>query len=77
MTAQVETQDVGGWIPTRPRAPIAAMYNSPGPCYLLPTLVGQQHHDYRSVHIKKPAWAFGVRHGNYQVGLIFVWLVGW
>ncbi|XP_076466436.1 ciliary microtubule associated protein 1A-like [Babylonia areolata] len=51
---------------TRPRGPIAAMYSSPGPCYQLPTLVGQKDHDYRSVHNKNPAWAFGVRHGKFR-----------
>ncbi|CAL1542956.1 unnamed protein product [Lymnaea stagnalis] len=66
MTAQVETKDVGGWVPTKPRGPIAAMYNSPGPCYALPTLVGQPGHDFRSVHQKKPAWVFGIRHGKFQ-----------
>uniref|UniRef100_A0A0B7BE80 Outer dense fiber protein 3 n=1 Tax=Arion vulgaris TaxID=1028688 RepID=A0A0B7BE80_9EUPU len=66
MTAAVQTKDVGGWVPTKPRAPIAAMYNSPGPCYMLPTLVGQPNHDFRSVHVKKPAWPFGVRHGKSQ-----------
>ncbi|XP_059141490.1 outer dense fiber protein 3-like [Physella acuta] len=66
MTAEVQTKDVGGWVPTRPRGPIAAMYNSPGPCYGLPTLVGQPGHDFRSVHPKKPAWVFGIRHGKFQ-----------
>ena len=38
---------------TKPRKPIAAMYNSPGPCvYGLPTLVGREKHDPRSVHSK-------------------------
>jgi hypothetical protein len=49
---------------TKPRGPIAAMYSSPGPCYGLPTLVGQQHHDPRSVHGKGPAYPFGIRHGQ-------------
>lgn len=71
MTAQVETKDVGGWVPTKPRGPIAAMYNSPGPCYALPTLVGQPGHDFRSVHNKKPAWVFGIRHGKFQVRVEF------
>ncbi|KAK3770859.1 hypothetical protein RRG08_036459 [Elysia crispata] len=65
MATGVETKDVGGWIPTRPRGPIAAMYNSPGPCYLLPTLVGQPNHDMRSVHQRKPAWIFGNKHGKF------------
>lgn len=51
---------------TRPRAPIAAMYSSPGPCYDLPRLVGQRSHDPRSVHYKGPAWAFGIRHGKFR-----------
>lgn len=67
MTTQVQTKDVGGFVYTRPRGPIAAMYNSPGPCYSLPTLVGQPNHDFRSVHVKKPAWVFGIRHGKFQV----------
>lgn len=47
---------------TKPRAPIAAMYGSPGPCYALPTLVGQPQHDPRSVHARAPAYQFGVPH---------------
>lgn len=47
---------------TRPRGPIAAMYGSPGPCYALPTLVGQPQHDPRSVHARAPAYAFGMPH---------------
>jgi len=47
---------------TKPRGPIAAMYSSPGPCYGLPGLVGQQHHDPRSSHCRGPAYPFGVRH---------------
>ena len=62
-----ENKDVGGYVPTRPRCPIAAMYNSPGPCYSLPGLVGQPQHDTRSVHRKYPAWAFGIRHGKLKV----------
>ncbi|KAL8606764.1 hypothetical protein ACOMHN_049593 [Nucella lapillus] len=50
---------------TRPRGPIAAMHSSPGPCYQLPGLVGQKDHDFRSVHYKGPAWAFGTRHGKF------------
>ena len=50
---------------TEPRAPIAAMYGSPGPSgYSLPGLVGQSTHDPRSVHFKGPAYAFGVKHGK-------------
>ncbi|XP_060072852.1 outer dense fiber protein 3-like [Ylistrum balloti] len=51
---------------TKPRGPIAAMYSSPGPCYGLPGLVGQSHHDPRSLHNKGPAYPFGVRHGKFQ-----------
>ncbi|XP_052088817.1 outer dense fiber protein 3-B-like [Mytilus californianus] len=51
---------------TKPRAPIAAMYSSPGPCYGLPGLVGQKTHDPRSVHNKGPAYPFGVRHGKFK-----------
>ena len=48
---------------TIPRGPIAAMYTSPGPCYGLPGLCGhiQQTHDPRSVHLKKPAYTFGLK----------------
>ncbi|KAK7497391.1 hypothetical protein BaRGS_00011435 [Batillaria attramentaria] len=48
---------------TKPRRPIAAMYASPGPCYGLPGLTGQNDHDPRSVHFKKPAYSFGSRTG--------------
>ncbi|KAK6177879.1 hypothetical protein SNE40_012754 [Patella caerulea] len=51
---------------TKPRTAIAAMYNSPGPCYGLPSLIGQSTHDPRSSHIKKPAYSFGVRHGRFR-----------
>ena len=49
--------------PTVPKGPIAAMYSSPGPCYQLPTLVGQQGHDSRSTHQRAPSYQFGIRHG--------------
>jgi hypothetical protein len=49
---------------TKPRGPVAAMYSGPGPVYALPTLVGQTHHDPRSVHSRGPAYPFGLRHGN-------------
>ncbi|XP_076444556.1 ciliary microtubule associated protein 1A-like [Babylonia areolata] len=62
----VQTKDVGGYNYTRPRQPIAAMFNSPGPCYGLPGLVGQRGHDTRSVHQKYPAWAFGIKHGKFR-----------
>lgn len=61
---QQENKDVGNFVRTRPRMPIAAMYNSPGPCYALPPLVGQPNHDSRSEHTKKPAWIFGIKHGR-------------
>ena len=51
---------------TKPRAPIAAMYSSPGPCYALPGLVGQNNHDPRSVHNRGPSYPFGVRHGKWR-----------
>jgi len=51
---------------TKPRGPIAAMYSSPGPCYGLPTLIGQQTHDPRSVHNKFPSYSFGIRHGKFK-----------
>ena len=73
--------------PTKPRAPIMAMFGSPGPCYALPGLVGtsrepdntderqnkakhykslNHRHDPRSVHIKGPAYSFGIKHGQYR-----------
>ena len=51
---------------TKPRAPIAAMYSSPGPCYGLPALTGDKTHDPRSSHYKQPAYSFGVRHGKFK-----------
>lgn len=72
MSATYETQhpggfkDVGGYNYTRPRQPIAAMFSSPGPCYGLPGLVGQQNHDTRSIHRKYPGWHFGIRHGKFR-----------
>jgi hypothetical protein len=51
---------------TKPRGPIAAMYSSPGPCYALPGLVGQPRHDPRSVHERRPAYQFGIKHGKLQ-----------
>jgi len=50
---------------TKPRAPIAAMYSSPGPCYALPGICGQKTHDPRSVHYKGPAYIFGIKHGKF------------
>ncbi|XP_025098559.1 outer dense fiber protein 3-like [Pomacea canaliculata] len=59
--------DVGGYKYTHPRTDIGAMFNSPGPgCYLLPDLVGEKHHDPRSVHNKNPGWSFGIRHGKFK-----------
>jgi len=50
---------------TRPKCPIAAQYNGPGPApYALPNLVGQPKHDYRSTKEKRPAWIFGIKHGK-------------
>lgn len=50
---------------TKPRGPIAAMYNSPGPMvYSLPTLVGSQTHDPRSEKPKLPSWSFGTKHAS-------------
>uniref|UniRef100_A0A1I8ISE8 Outer dense fiber protein 3-like n=1 Tax=Macrostomum lignano TaxID=282301 RepID=A0A1I8ISE8_9PLAT len=51
---------------TKPRGPVAAMYSSPGPKYGLPGLVGQPHHDPRSVHNRGPAYQFGMRHGKFS-----------
>ena len=51
---------------TKPRGPIAAMYHSPGPIYGLPGLVGHNTHDPRSVHDKRPAYSFGIRHGKFR-----------
>ena len=49
---------------TKPRGPLAATYSSPGPCYGLPGLVGQQHHDPRSLYCRGPAFVFGTRHSG-------------
>lgn len=46
---------------TKPRGPIAAMFNSPGPCYGLPTLVGHTTHDPRSTHVRGPQWTLAKR----------------
>ncbi|CAL8075593.1 unnamed protein product [Calicophoron daubneyi] len=51
---------------TKPRRPIAAMFNSPGPCYQLPGLTGYSNHDPRSVHNREASWSFGVRHGKFS-----------
>jgi len=52
--------------PTKPRGPIAAMYCSPGPCYALPSLMGNTSHDCRSTQPKAPAFQFGLRHKMYS-----------
>jgi len=49
---------------TVPRGPIAAHFNSPGPCYGLPGLMGQSKHDPRSVHRIGPSYPFGVKYGK-------------
>jgi len=49
---------------TKPRAPIAAMHASPGPCYGLPGLCGANAHDPRNVHAKMPSYSFGIKHGK-------------
>lgn len=50
----------------RPRVPIQAMFNSPGPMvYGLPVLCGARTHDPRSIHLKAPAWLFGIKHGRF------------
>lgn len=51
---------VGSWRPHRPRGPIAAMNNSPGPTYALPGATGMNNHDPRMQ--KGPAFSFGTRH---------------
>jgi len=51
---------------TKPRGRIAAMDSSPGPApYKLPGLVGQPSHDPRSVHERRPAYPFGIKHGKF------------
>ncbi|OAF66111.1 Outer dense fiber of sperm tails protein 3 [Intoshia linei] len=52
--------------PTKPRGPIAAMYSSPGPCYLLPSVIGKTNHDPRSTHKNAPAFPFGIKHGEWR-----------
>lgn len=51
---------------TIPRGPVAAMFSSPGPIYLLPTLTGRKFHDPRSVHNRGPAYPFGIHHKQYK-----------
>ncbi|KAK9958747.1 hypothetical protein ABG768_010852 [Culter alburnus] len=55
---------VGSWRPHRPRGPIAAMYNSPGPTYALPGATGMNNHDPRMQ--KGPAFSFGTRHRHLE-----------
>ncbi|XP_078663482.1 ciliary microtubule associated protein 1A-like isoform X1 [Branchiostoma floridae x Branchiostoma belcheri] len=60
------------WQPTRPRGPIAAMYHSPGPKYMVPGSTG--HTQTFATGAKKhdptrklaPAYSFGVRHNKYS-----------
>ncbi|XP_034541730.1 outer dense fiber protein 3-B [Notolabrus celidotus] len=51
---------VGTWRPHRPKAPIAALYGSPGPIYALPGLTGNSKHD--PTKYKAPMFSFGIRH---------------
>lgn len=44
---------------------IAAMFNSPGPCYGLPGLTGAPSHDPRSTHVRAAAYSFRTKHGKY------------
>lgn len=46
---------------TKPKGPVAAMYNGPGPGYALPSLCGYFNHDPQSTHCKLPAYSFGQR----------------
>ncbi|XP_069739025.1 ciliary microtubule associated protein 1A-like [Phaenicophaeus curvirostris] len=50
---------VGTWRPHRPRGPIAALYTSPGPKYLLPSGLGFNLHD--PSRRRAPAYSFGLR----------------
>uniref|UniRef100_A0A672F534 Uncharacterized protein n=1 Tax=Salarias fasciatus TaxID=181472 RepID=A0A672F534_SALFA len=52
---------VGTWRPHRPRRPIAAMHQTPGPNkYLLPSLTGTSKHD--PTKSKSPAFSMASRH---------------
>lgn len=53
---------------TRPRAPVAAAYTGPGPCYRLPGLLGTAGHDPRSVHTRAPSYHFGLRFADRSGG---------
>ncbi|KAF7232525.1 hypothetical protein EG68_09675 [Paragonimus skrjabini miyazakii] len=46
-----------GYPYTKPRAPIGAMYTSPGPIYMLPPLIGEKSHDMRSTFVKAPSYS--------------------
>ncbi|XP_038612793.1 outer dense fiber protein 3B isoform X2 [Tachyglossus aculeatus] len=50
---------IGTWRPHRPRGPIAALYGSPGPKYLLPPSTGHPLHD--PTRARAPAFSFGWR----------------
>ncbi|XP_074662415.1 ciliary microtubule associated protein 1A-like [Tubulanus polymorphus] len=47
------------------RAPIAAEYSSPGPCYKVPEMLGNKSHDPRSGYFIAPAYSFGIKHGKF------------
>lgn len=51
---------------TKPRGPVAAMYSSPGPCYALPGLIGQNNHDPRSNYSRASQWSFGIKHAHFS-----------
>ncbi|KAA3675193.1 uncharacterized protein DEA37_0004236 [Paragonimus westermani] len=46
-----------GYAQTKPRVPIGAMYSSPGPIYMLPSLIGEKNHDVRSTFVKAPSYS--------------------
>lgn len=53
-----------GHVRTVPRCEIAAMHSGPGPCYALPELIGQKNHDARNIHVRAPAYLFGIKSGK-------------
>ncbi|KAM9854755.1 ciliary microtubule associated protein 1A-like [Aulostomus maculatus] len=53
---------VGTWRPHKSRGPIAAQYQSPGPKYAPPALIGGIIHD--STKIQPPMFSFGKRHAD-------------
>lgn len=63
-SARMSTSPTHATYPNR-RGPIAAEYNSPGPAYGLPKLVGQKEHDPRSTKPRGPAYSFGIRHAAF------------